>query len=133
MAGDRLSCRQFRVGTGTMQQRMNALFDDANDPHKSPELSVLDEKANSRREPVPSLEFAHQLFPALGRKRIDSRTPSEIRLLPGRADPALIFEPVQGRVQRPLADCKSVTRERLYPLRYPPTMKRLTRDGLQNQ
>jgi len=33
-----------------MQQRMNAPFDDANGPHKSPELSVLDEKANSGRE-----------------------------------------------------------------------------------
>jgi hypothetical protein len=48
-------------------------------------------------------------------------------------NPALVFEPVQGRVERSLAHRQSVARERLYPLRDSPTMKGLAGNRLEDQ
>jgi hypothetical protein len=94
---------QFRIGTGTMQQSMNTPLDDPANPHKSPASRALDEELDPGRKPVPAPEFPLQLFPAVSGERVNLRGPSEIRLLPFRADPALILQPVQRRVQRPLS------------------------------
>src|SRR5579871_6131933 len=95
--------------------------------------SVLDEKLDCRREAVPTLELARQLLPALRRQRIELRGAPQIGFLPRGADPALILQPVQRRVQGPLAHGQSFARERLDPLRYAPAMQRLTSDGLEDQ
>jgi hypothetical protein len=94
---------EFFVGSGTVEQGMNTPFDDPSNPHKFSASGILDEEMDAGREAVPTFELTLQLFPALASKRIDLRNPPEIRLFPARADPALIFEPVQCRIQRALA------------------------------
>src|SRR5665213_1159992 len=112
---------------------MKASSDDSNNPHVSSASGVPYQQSNRGREALPGLQFPFQLLPAIASQRIHLRAAPQIRLLPRRADPALILQPVQPRVQRSLPDRQSVAREHLYPFGDPPAVQGLTRDGFQNQ
>src|SRR5262249_1008652 len=52
---------------------------------------------------------------------------------PMGCDPALLLEPVQRGIERPIADLQNVARHLLQALANRPTMQRLERENLQNQ
>src|SRR5689334_15072155 len=84
-------------------------------------------------EALPALRLLGELLPAGARQAVEARPPVVLRAAPLRPDPALLLEPVQGRVERPLVDGQHVLRELLDPLRDAPAVHRAGRERLQDQ
>ena len=85
------------------------------------------------REAIPAGELALQLLAALARQRVELRAPAKVRLLPVGDDPALVLEAVERRVERSLLDRQHLVGELLDALGDRPTMKRVARDGLEDE
>lgn len=96
-------------------------------------LSGFNQKLNGGREPVPAIKFTLELFPTRARQCIDLRRAPKIGILPLGAKPALLFESMERRVQRTLADRENVAGKHLNALRDSPAMKRVRRNGLKYQ
>src|SRR5215471_14604705 len=96
-------------------------------------LRRLDEETNGRRQPLPGLQLALELLPALTRQRVELRVAPEIGRFPLGANPALLLQPVERRVQRPLPHRQGVAGQDLNALRDSPPVQRLARDGLEDQ
>ena len=82
---------------------------------------------------MPALEFPVQLFPAFPGEDIEFRGAAQIGIFPLGADPALLFEPVERRVQRTLANGEDIAGQDLDSLGDAPAMEGLAGDGLQDE
>ena len=93
---------------------------------------VLDQETDGRREPVPALELALQLFPAFARERVHLRASAELGVFPLGANPSLLFEPVERRIQRTLTNGERIAGEEPDALRDAPAVERFARDRLED-
>src|SRR5262249_28665919 len=89
--------------------------------------------ADRCREPRPVCCFLLQPPGPRARERVELRGASRWRFLPGAANPALVFQLVQRRVERPVAHLQRLVRLLPQPLRDRPTRTRLQLENLQNQ
>src|SRR5215813_289959 len=75
-------------------------------------------------ESSPGLGLRRQLFPAGGGQFVIFGLPVVLRRPPLRGDPALRLQPVQRRIQRPLAHPQYILRNPLYALCNVPSVSR---------
>src|SRR5215813_11424124 len=75
-------------------------------------------------ESSPGLGLRRQLFPSGGGQFVIFRLPVVLRRPPLRGDPALRLQPVQRRIQRPLAHPQYILRNPLYALCNVPSVSR---------
>src|SRR5690242_2311701 len=93
----------------------------------------LEQQADRGGKALPGRQLAVQLLPAVARQTVHLRRASLVGRFPLRDDPALAFEPVQGGIERPLADRQLVIRERLYALDDRPAVERSASERLENE
>src|SRR4029077_20624000 len=96
-------------------------------------LRALDQQLHGRREALPGFQLALQLLPPLARDRVELRVAPQVRRLPFRANPSLLLEAMERRIERALADRQRVVRQQLNALGEAPAVNRLARDGLEDQ
>ena len=88
---------------------------------------------HSGRKPIPGLQFALELLLAFTRERIEFGGTAEVGILPFGGDPALLFEPMQGGVQRTLADREDLAGAELDALGNSPAVERLPSNRFEDQ
>ena len=71
-------------------------------------LRFLDDQVDGRGKAAPARGFRLKLCAARGGQRVELRLASGFRVLPLGLDPALLFEPVQGRIERALLHLQDI-------------------------
>src|SRR5215475_138713 len=97
------------------------------------QLTGLHNLIDRRRQPLPIRGLFVELFAPGARQLVILRLAIVFGTAPFRRDPALVFQPVQRRIERALVDVQHARGRLLYPLRDAPAMHRLQRERLQNQ
>jgi hypothetical protein len=82
---------------------------------------------------LPAFALLGQLTPAGRRQTIEARPAVVLRGSPLRSNPALILQPVQGRVERPLIGLEHVARQELQSLRDAPAVHRFILEGTEDE
>src|SRR5688572_4356719 len=75
--------------------------------------SLLHDQLNRAGEPRPALEFLRQLLPARRAEAVRLRLAPGLGHDPVRLEPALLFQAMQGRIQRPLRHLQHVAADEL--------------------
>src|SRR5690606_29875895 len=87
----------------------------------------------SGRKPAPALQLDAQRAPAARREPVIARTPAVVRRAPLARDQALLLQPLQRRIQRPLVHLQHALRNLLHALADPPPVHRGQGKGLQHE
>ena len=89
---------------------------------------LLEDQPDTCRQPLPRLLFVREaLLSCLG-EPVDPRAPVVLRCAPVGGDPALLFEALEGGIERALLYLQNLLRELPDPLGDRPAMQRLERD-----
>ena len=106
---------------------------EAGDGHVQVVSGPLDHQPDGGGQPVPALELALELLPALARQGIELRAPAKVGFFPVGGDPSLVLEAMESRVERTLLNREHLAGQFLNAFRDRPAVQRIARDGLEDE
>src|SRR5262245_41457741 len=84
-------------------------------PIRSLRSGRFEQPIDGAGECLPGLSLVSRPTPAFGGERVDLGPAAVLRGAPGRRDPALVLQPIEGRVERPLVDLEYFARQLMDP------------------
>src|ERR1051325_4174930 len=94
---------------------------------------LLQDSADRGAKLVPLFGFQLQLLAAGRRQAIEAGSAAEFGYAPFRFDPTLMFQAMEGWIQRTLIHLENFLRDLLNPFRGSPTVHRAVLEGSQDQ
>ena len=123
---------EVRFAPAAPEQRSHPAGEDVPDAHRYCPVLASDQ-VDAGRQPLPLRQLGLDLLPAGPRQRVEPGPAVGLGGAPLRRDPALMLEPVQRRIERPLLDAQQLVGNLLDALGDRPAVHRLERDGAQDQ